>query len=128
MASADGSLKGASSKPVDLLVAAREYEPLIPAAVVDYHLRKAGCIMSEPDLVAVVGLAAQKLACDIVTETRARWYGRQNAEKRRRAHTDDGFDKKPKMTSKDLEGSLNKIGVSTDVPPYFIAHPAPKQT
>ncbi|GBG32712.1 Transcription initiation factor TFIID subunit 10 [Hondaea fermentalgiana] len=121
MASSDGTLAKGGSKPQDLLEAARTYEPLIPAAVVDYYLKRSGCIMKDEDLVAIVGLAAQKLACDIATETSARWFGREGSDlKRKASQTNDDGEKKPKLTSRDLEGSLLKIGVNSDPPPYFI--------
>mmetsp|Transcript_16796 Transcript_16796/g.32745 ORF Transcript_16796/g.32745 Transcript_16796/m.32745 type:complete len:82 (+) Transcript_16796:589-834(+) len=77
--------------------------------------------MKDDDLVAIVGLAAQKLACDIATETSARWFGREEGDlKRKASQTDDDGEKKPKLTSRDLEGSLLKIGVNSDPPPYYI--------
>jgi hypothetical protein len=74
--------------------------------------------MPDPDHVRLVALAAQKLTCDIVTEARARAYGREKgAEKRKAAGGDGDKAKKPKLTTKDLEGSLLKVGVISDVPP-----------
>mmetsp|Transcript_6845 Transcript_6845/g.12080 ORF Transcript_6845/g.12080 Transcript_6845/m.12080 type:complete len:136 (-) Transcript_6845:221-628(-) len=126
MASSDGKLTSVPGGKVnDLMKAARDYEPLIPSAVVDYHLKKSGCIMSDPDLVRVVALAAQKLCCDIVTATRVQAYGRQRVSSRQRSEKrpatamDKDGEKKPKLTTKDLESSLLKAGIVSDVPPYL---------
>mmetsp|Transcript_8063 Transcript_8063/g.14786 ORF Transcript_8063/g.14786 Transcript_8063/m.14786 type:complete len:146 (+) Transcript_8063:472-909(+) len=143
MATTDGSLTSApGAKVKDLLKASRDYEPLvsffcdwrlvgeladwgdekIPNAVVEYHLKKAGCIMSDPDLVRIVALAAQKITCDILAETRTRWFGRAKAEKRKPSqHEGDMQTKKQKMSDKDLEATLRNIGIASSQPPYYTA-------
>ncbi len=123
MATSDGSLNtGPGAKLTDLLKAAREYEPLIPSVVVDYYLKKSGCIIDDNVLLRIVALAAQQLACDIVSETSARAMGRS---KRRRinsdSHNEDDTKPKRKMETKDLEGSLLTKGIISDVPPCYYA-------
>ncbi len=77
--------------------------------------------MSDPDHVRIVALAAQKLASDIVKEAsaRARFSSRHPAEKRKGAATEGEKEKKPRLTVKDLEGSLLKVGIVCDVPPLM---------
>mmetsp|Transcript_5009 Transcript_5009/g.15991 ORF Transcript_5009/g.15991 Transcript_5009/m.15991 type:complete len:83 (+) Transcript_5009:322-570(+) len=73
--------------------------------------------MSDPDLVRIVALAAQKLTCEIVRDARARTYGRQREERQQPDAIDPSANKKPKLVTKDLEGSLAKFGITSDVPP-----------
>jgi len=123
MATKDGTLPQVTEE--ELVERAAAYEPLVPSAVVDFHLRKAGCVLEEEDLLSVVGLATQKFIFDVVQECASRWHvrekGLQKAEKRKAGADGDVVGKKPRLTTRDLDPTLTNMGISSGTPPYFLA-------
>jgi hypothetical protein len=113
MATSDGRLESAPGGSYkELIETVRGYEPLIPAAVVEHHLRKAGCVINDPDLVRIVALAAQELTCRIVKEADAVEMGRGGKP------NDLG---KRTLSTKDLETALANQGIISETPPIHVS-------
>ena len=106
-----------SSTPlVDILMQLEDYTPTIPDAVTGYYLKRAGSEASDPRIIRLFSLAAQKFISDIANDA---------LQHCKRKGTDSGSsrskskDHKYTLTMEDLTPALSEYGINVKKPHYF---------
>jgi len=101
----------------DFLTQLADYTPTIPDTVTAHYLAGAGLETSDPRIVKLVSLAAQKFVSDVagdaLTHCKMRQAGGAGTTARK------GKEKKFVMTTEDLSLALAEQGVSVKKPPYY---------
>ncbi|KAJ6652294.1 hypothetical protein lerEdw1_012747, partial [Lerista edwardsae] len=121
VAAANGDAKpaaaAASSAPlVDFLLQLEDYTPTIPDAVTGYYLNRAGFEASDPRIIRLISLAAQKFISDIANDAlqHCKMKGTASGSSRNKSK-----DKKYTLTMEDLAPALAEYGINVKRPHYF---------
>ncbi|NXX49866.1 TAF10 factor, partial [Tricholaema leucomelas] len=115
---ANGDVKPVvSSTPlVDFLLQLEDYTPTIPDAVTGYYLNRAGFEASDPRIIRLISLAAQKFISDIANDAlqHCKMKGTTSGSSRGKSK-----DKKYTLTMEDLAPALAEYGINVKKPHYF---------
>eukprot|EP00092_Neocalanus_flemingeri_P022096 GFUD01023967.1.p1 GENE.GFUD01023967.1~~GFUD01023967.1.p1 ORF type:complete len:162 (-),score=62.73 GFUD01023967.1:166-600(-) len=115
-----GSLPVASTSPPisDFLVQLEDYTPTIPDSVTAHYLATAGLETTDPRILRLVSLAAQKFVSDVASDALTNCKMRQ-ANATVTTTKKGGKEKKYVMTTEDLSLALGEHGVNVRKPPYY---------
>lgn len=115
---ANGDVKPViSSTPLaDFLMQLEDYTPTIPDAVTGYYLNRAGFEASDPRIIRLISLAAQKFVSDIANDALQHCKMKGTASGSSRSKTKD---KKYTLTMEDLTPALTEYGINVKKPYYF---------
>ncbi|XP_056417002.1 transcription initiation factor TFIID subunit 10 [Hyla sarda] len=106
-----------SSTPlVDFLMQLEDYTPTIPDAVTGYYLNRAGFEASDPRIIRLISLAAQKFISDIANDALQHCKMKGTASGSSRSKSKD---KKYTLTMEDLSPALAEYGINVKKPHYF---------
>ncbi|XP_027022725.2 transcription initiation factor TFIID subunit 10 [Tachysurus fulvidraco] len=106
-----------SSTPLaDFLMQLEDYTPTIPDAVTGYYLNRAGFEASDPRIIRLISLAAQKFVSDIANDALQHCKMKGTASGSSRSKTKD---KKYTLTMEDLSPALSEYGINVKKPYYF---------
>ncbi|KAI9205231.1 transcription initiation factor IID TAF10 subunit [Polychytrium aggregatum] len=101
----------------EILVAMDDFAPIIPDAVTDYYLEKAGVQCSDQRIKRLLGLAAQKFVADIATDALQYSKIRQGSQGKERKM---GLkDRKTVLTVEDLSAALGDYGINVKKPDFY---------
>ncbi|XP_064414140.1 transcription initiation factor TFIID subunit 10 isoform X2 [Latimeria chalumnae] len=106
-----------SSTPLaDFLLQLEDYTPTIPDAVTGYYLNRAGFEASDPRIIRLISLAAQKFVSDIANDAlqHCKMKGTASTSSRNKSK-----DKKHTLTMEDLTPALAEYGINVKKPLYF---------
>ncbi|KAL4221504.1 polynucleotide 3'-phosphatase [Mactra antiquata] len=98
---------------VDFVQQLEDYTPTIPDSVTGYYLGRSGFEASDPRIVRLVSLAAQKFISDIANDAL------QHCKMKGGANKNKGKDKKLVLTMDDLTPALSEYGVNVKKPMYY---------
>ncbi|XP_071805202.1 transcription initiation factor TFIID subunit 10-like [Asterias amurensis] len=112
---ANGDVKTAGDALEDLLYQIEDYAPTIPDAVTGYYLNRAGFESSDPRVVRVISLAAQKFISDIANDALQHCKMRGSGQSSKKV----GKDKRYTLTMEDLTPALSEHGINVKKPYYF---------
>jgi len=115
---ANGEVKSnVSTTPLaDFLMQLEDYTPTIPDAVTGYYLNRAGFEASDPRIIRLISLAAQKFISDIANDALQHCKMKGTASGSSRSKTKD---KKYTLTMEDLSPALTEYGINVKKPYYF---------
>ncbi|KAL6073382.1 hypothetical protein STEG23_013713 [Scotinomys teguina] len=115
---ANGEVKPVvSSTPlVDFLMQLEDYTPTIPDAVTGYYLNRAGFEASDPRIIRLISLAAQKFISDIANDALQHCKMKGTASGSSRSKSKD---RKYTLTMEDLTPALSEYGINVKKPHYF---------
>ncbi|XP_030640338.1 transcription initiation factor TFIID subunit 10 [Chanos chanos] len=115
---ANGDVKPVlSTTPLaDFLMQLEDYTPTIPDAVTGYYLNRAGFEASDPRIIRLISLAAQKFISDIANDALQHCKMKGTASGSSRNKTKD---KKYTLTMEDLTPALAEYGINVKKPHYF---------
>ncbi|XP_070605506.1 transcription initiation factor TFIID subunit 10 [Erythrolamprus reginae] len=101
---------------VDFLLQLEDYTPTIPDAVTGYYLNRAGFEASDPRIIRLVSLAAQKFISDVANDAlqHCKMKGTASCSSRNKSK-----DKKHTLTMEDLAPALAEYGINVKKPHYF---------
>ncbi|XP_068122603.1 transcription initiation factor TFIID subunit 10 [Hyperolius riggenbachi] len=101
---------------VDFLMQLEDYTPTIPDAVTGYYLNRAGFEASDPRIIRLISLAAQKFISDIANDAlqHCKMKGTASGSSRNKSK-----DKKYTLTMEDLTPALSEYGINVKKPHYF---------
>ncbi|GAA6106148.1 transcription initiation factor TFIID subunit 10 isoform X2 [Tachysurus ichikawai] len=106
-----------SSTPLaDFLMQLEDYTPTIPDAVTGYYLNRAGFEASDPRIIRLISLAAQKFVSDIANDALQHCKMKGTASGSSRSKTKD---KKYTLTMEDLSPAMSEYGINVKKPYYF---------
>ncbi|XP_037057784.1 transcription initiation factor TFIID subunit 10-like [Peromyscus leucopus] len=106
-----------SSTPlVDFLMQLEDYTPTIPDAVTGYYLNRAGFEASDPRIIRLISLAAQKFISDIANDALQHCKMKSTASG---SSPSKRKDRKYTLTVEDLTPALREYGIDVKKPPYF---------
>ncbi|XP_015423504.1 PREDICTED: transcription initiation factor TFIID subunit 10 [Myotis davidii] len=106
-----------SSTPlVDFLMQLEDYTPTIPDAVTGYYLNRAGFEASDPRIIRLISLAAQKFISDIANDALQHCKMKGTASGSSRSKSKD---RKYTLTMEDLTPALSEYGINVKKPHYF---------
>jgi len=101
----------------DFLSQLSDYNTTIPDTVTSHYLASAGLETTDPRIVKLVSLAAQKFVSDVAADALTHCKMRQNSMSN--MNKKQGKDRKFVMTTEDLSQALGEQGVSVKKPPYY---------
>ncbi|XP_071499210.1 transcription initiation factor TFIID subunit 10-like [Diadema antillarum] len=99
----------------ELLGQMEEYAPTIPDAVTGYYLNRAGFEASDPRVVRLISLAAQKFISDIANDALQHCKMRGSGQSSKKSVKD----KRYTLTMEDLNPALTDHGINVKKPYYF---------
>lgn len=115
--SADASAAIPNQPPLsDFLLQLEEYTPTIPDAVVKHYLATSGFDSSDPRVLRLVSLAAQKFVSDVANDALQHCKMRNAGQA---VKNNKNKDRKYVMTMEDLGQALNTQGITVKKPPYY---------
>jgi len=98
----------------DFMLQLEEYSPTIPDAVTSHYLNSSGFESSDPRIVRLISVAAQKFISDIVNDAL------QHCKMRGAGQTKKTVkDKRYTLTMEDLSPALSEYGINVKKPHYF---------
>ncbi|KAI7907360.1 transcription initiation factor TFIID 23-30kDa subunit-domain-containing protein [Cokeromyces recurvatus] len=97
----------------EFLATMDNYAPIIPDAVTDYYLNKAGFNCDDVRIKRLLALATQKFVADIATDAFQYCKVRQSGIKK------SGKERKNVLTMEDLSAALNEYGINIKKPEYY---------
>ncbi|KAI8851964.1 transcription initiation factor TFIID 23-30kDa subunit-domain-containing protein [Chytridium lagenaria] len=100
----------------EVLLMMDEYCPIIPDAVTDYYLARAGFECDDVRVKRLLALAAQKFIADIASDAYQHCKIRQQAVQGKEKKST----KKTVLTVDDLSGALAEHGINVKKPEYFM--------
>lgn len=99
----------------ELLLQLEDYTPTIPDAVTTHFLNRAGFEASDPRVVRLVSIAAQKFISDIVNDALQHCKMRGAGQSKKATK-----DKRYTLTMEDLSPALLEHGITVKKPYYFV--------
>lgn len=114
----DGKAAGVSGMAIaDFLLQLEDYVPTIPDAVTAYYLNASGFEASDPRLVRMVSMAAQKFISDVANDAlqHCKMRGSSGPTSKK-----TGKDKRYTLTLEDLTPALKEYGINVKKPQYFV--------
>ncbi|CAN7999674.1 unnamed protein product [Ixodes hexagonus] len=99
----------------ELLVQLEDYAPTLPDAVTAHYLNTAGFEASDPRVVRLVSLAAQKFLSDITNDALQHCKMRGAGQSKKASK-----DKRYTLTMEDLSPALHEYGINVKKPHYFV--------
>ncbi|XP_072039639.1 transcription initiation factor TFIID subunit 10-like [Amphiura filiformis] len=116
MAVANGDrVRPAGDALEDMLTQLEDYAPTIPDAVTGYYLNRAGFEASDPRIVRLISLAAQKFISDIANDALQHCKMRGSGSSSKKT----GKDKRYTLSMDDLSPALSEHGINVKKPYYF---------
>ena len=100
----------------DFLLQLEDYTPTIPDAVVKHYLSSSGFDTSDPRVLRLVSLAAQKFVSDVANDALQHCKMRSVGQA---IKNNKNKDRKFVMTMEDLSQALGNQGVTVKKPPYY---------
>ncbi|KAI8056795.1 transcription initiation factor TFIID 23-30kDa subunit-domain-containing protein [Syncephalis plumigaleata] len=88
--------------------------PIIPDAVTDYYLSRAGLDCQDVRIKRLLALAAQKFISDVATDAY------QYCKIRQQSSRDKRKDRRTVLTMEDLSSALNEHGINVRKPEYYM--------
>ncbi|ORX60708.1 putative TAF10-TFIID and SAGA subunit [Hesseltinella vesiculosa] len=98
----------------EFLIKMDEYSPIIPDAVTDYYLNRAGFDCDDVRVKRVLALAAQKYIADIATDAYQYCKVRQSGNRSK-----VGKERKTTLTMEDLSAALTEYGINVKKPEHY---------
>ncbi|XP_052820982.1 transcription initiation factor TFIID subunit 10-like isoform X2 [Mya arenaria] len=98
---------------VDFVQQLDDYTPTIPDSVTAHYLSRAGFEPTDPRIIRLVSLAAQKFVSDVANDAL------QHCKMKGGAIKNKGKDKKLVLTMDDLTPALAEYGINVKKPLYF---------
>ncbi|CAN8008769.1 hypothetical protein HPB47_012543 [Ixodes persulcatus] len=99
----------------ELLLQLEDYSPTLPDAVTAHYLNTAGFEASDPRVVRLVSLAAQKFLSDITNDALQHCKMRGAGQSKKASK-----DKRYTLTMEDLSPALHEYGINVKKPHYFV--------
>lgn len=99
----------------DFLLQLEDYTPTIPDAVTAYYLNSSGYEGSDPRIVRLISLAAQKFISDIANDALQHCKMRGAGQSKKAIK-----DKRYTLTMEDLTPALAEYGINVKKPYYFV--------
>ncbi|KAH7971720.1 transcription initiation factor TFIID subunit 10 [Rhipicephalus sanguineus] len=99
----------------ELLLQLEDYSPTLPDAVTAHYLNTAGLEASDPRVVRLVSLAAQKFLSDITNDALQHCKMRGAGQSKKATK-----DKRYTLTMEDLTPALQEYGINVKKPHYFV--------
>ncbi|KAL4825548.1 hypothetical protein H8958_004054 [Nasalis larvatus] len=115
-ANGDVKLVVSSMPLVDFLMQLEDYTPTIPDAVTGYYLNRAGFEASDPHIIRLISLAAQKFISDIANDALQHCKMKGTATGSSRSKSKDC---KHTLTMEDLTPALSEYGINVKKPHCF---------
>ncbi|XP_068697823.1 transcription initiation factor TFIID subunit 10-like [Montipora capricornis] len=112
----DTKVRNAGASLAEFLTQLEDYTPTIPDAVTAYYLNRSGFDSSDPRVVRMISLAAQKFVSDIANDALQHCKMRGSGQSSRKS----GKDKRYTLTMEDLTPALSEYGITVRKPPYFV--------
>lgn len=113
---ADSGRSGPSGQSLsELLLQLEDYSPTLPDAVTAHYLNTAGLEASDPRVVRLVSLAAQKFLSDITNDALQHCKMRGAGQSKKATK-----DKRYTLTMEDLSPALQEYGINVKKPHYFV--------
>ena len=100
----------------DFLMQLEDYQPTIPDAVTGFYLNSAGFEATDPRIVRLVSLAAQKFISDVANDALQHCKTRTSNQ----ANKTKGKDRRFTLTMEDLQPALAEYGITVKKPHYFM--------
>ncbi|ESO91494.1 hypothetical protein LOTGIDRAFT_182759 [Lottia gigantea] len=100
----------------DLVLQLEDFPPTIPDSVTAYYLNKSGFDSSDPRVIRLVSLAAQKFISDIANDALQHCKMKASGQSSKK----QGKDKKITLTMDDLTPALAEYGINVKKPSYFL--------
>ncbi|XP_046558755.1 transcription initiation factor TFIID subunit 10-like [Haliotis rubra] len=99
----------------DFVLQLEDYAPTIPDSVTGFYLGRAGFEASDPRIIRLISLAAQKFISDIANDALQHCKMRASGQSSKK----QGKDKKHILTMEDLTPALSEYGINVKKPCYF---------
>nr|AGM32100.1 transcription initiation factor TFIID subunit 10-like protein [Coptotermes formosanus] len=112
-----GEGKTAGQPLSDFLLQLEDYIPTIPDAVTAFYLQSAGFETSDPRIIRLVSLAAQKFVSDVANDALQHCKTRGASQT---SKTSKGKDRRYSLTMEDLTPALAEYGITVKKPHYFV--------
>ncbi|CAH3182088.1 unnamed protein product [Porites evermanni] len=112
----DTKVRHAGASLGEFLTQLEDYTPTIPDAVTAFYLNRSGFDTTDPRVVRMISLAAQKFVSDIANDALQHCKMRGSGQSSRKS----GKDKRYTLTMEDLTPALSEYGITVRKPPYFI--------
>ncbi|KAK6177650.1 hypothetical protein SNE40_015709 [Patella caerulea] len=100
----------------DLVLQLEDFPPTVPDSVTAYYLNKSGFDSSDPRVIRLVSLAAQKFVSDIANDALQHCKMKASGQSSKK----QGKDKKITLSMEDLSPALAEYGVNVKKPYYFV--------
>uniref|UniRef100_T1J4C9 Transcription initiation factor TFIID subunit 10 n=1 Tax=Strigamia maritima TaxID=126957 RepID=T1J4C9_STRMM len=110
------SMKNLGVSLSDFITQLEDYAPTIPDTVTSHYLNSAGFEASDPRIIRLVSLAAQKFISDIANDALQHCKMRGSGQSSKKA----GKDKRYTLTMEDLTPALMDYGINVKKPYYFV--------
>lgn len=109
----------------DFLTQLEDYTPTIPDAVTSYYCQSAGFEASDPRIVRLISIAAQKFISDVANDALQHCKTRTNNTPvshgtAKNVKTPNTKDRKYTLTMEDLSPALNDYGITVRKAHYFV--------
>ncbi|KAJ9600848.1 hypothetical protein L9F63_000960 [Diploptera punctata] len=114
---ASGEGKTAGQPLSDFLLHLEDYSPTIPDAVTAFYLQTAGFETTDPRIIRLVSLAAQKFVSDVANDALQHCKTRGASQT---SKTSKGKDRRYTLTMEDLTPALADYGITVKKPHYFV--------
>lgn len=101
---------------VDFVQQLEDYAPTIPDSVTCHYLNRAGFEATDPRIVRLISVAAQKFVSDIANDALQHCKMKGSSQQ---SKTKQGKDKKYVLTMDDLTPALAEYGVNVKKPVYY---------
>jgi len=98
----------------DLIMQLEDYTPTIPDVVTANYMNSAGFDATDPRIVRLISLAAQKFISDVVIDSMQHCKMKTAGQSKKQTK-----DKRLTLTMEDLTPALAEYGIHVTKPPYF---------
>ncbi|EEB12441.1 transcription initiation factor TFIID subunit, putative [Pediculus humanus corporis] len=113
----DSSEPHTAGQPLsDFLQQLEDYTPTVPDAVTAHYLHSAGFDSSDPRIIRLISLAAQKFISDVANDALQHCKTRSSHQ----ASKTKGKDRRYTLTMEDLAPALAEYGICVKKPQYFV--------